>query len=180
VKPTVRVAFEPFGPEGADLFVRPLRGRVLIGLMIRGRRAQKPCSCPRLLNLNPFGVQSRSLTCSPPCPAEDMGNDQPLAGEGARGTRAGEGARRQQRKRSHTLAYLRKSTTKSLARTGRCYTFVLLPVNKPRVMKVSKFGQTFRTTDSGLLTAYCRLPTARGRRSCRLAAKQDKSGGPEG
>jgi hypothetical protein len=33
------------------------RGRGRVEVCLRGRRAQTPCPCPRLLTLNPFGVQ---------------------------------------------------------------------------------------------------------------------------
>jgi len=84
----------------------PLQGRRDKRIVNRGRRAQKPCPCPRLLNFHPCGVQGtvQSRFPHPPCPAEDMGKDQPQGrgieiriqpsprGEGARRRRAGEGS----------------------------------------------------------------------------------------
>jgi hypothetical protein len=39
----------------------------------RGRRAQKPCPCPRLLNLNPFGVPSRVYSLQETALLENQG-----------------------------------------------------------------------------------------------------------
>jgi hypothetical protein len=57
----VSLAFEPPGPEGADLFVRPLQGRVSRWAHYPWAAGTKACPRPRLLNLNPFGVQNPSL-----------------------------------------------------------------------------------------------------------------------
>jgi hypothetical protein len=45
------------GAAGAERF-DPFRVGKLAWRVIRGRRAQNPRPCPRLLNLNPFGVQT--------------------------------------------------------------------------------------------------------------------------
>ena len=49
------------------------------GMAHRGRRAQKPCPCPRLLNFYPCGVPGPAPggIRHPPCSAEDVGKDQP-------------------------------------------------------------------------------------------------------
>jgi hypothetical protein len=77
--------------------MRPLQGRAGIGAANRGRRAQKTCPCPRLLYGTPSGFRTAPFHVDfhPRCPAEDMGNDQPLgegvAREGAFISRSGSG-----------------------------------------------------------------------------------------
>jgi len=64
----------------AKFVIRPLQGRTDRWVSIRGRRAQKACPCPRLLNLNPFGVRNRfvsSRLAHPRCSAEDSEHAQP-------------------------------------------------------------------------------------------------------
>jgi hypothetical protein len=41
----------------SPLHIRPLQGQTKKGIADRGRRAPKPCPCPRLLNFHPVGVQ---------------------------------------------------------------------------------------------------------------------------
>jgi hypothetical protein len=48
--------FPPRTDSCCELFIRPFQGRGTAGLRFRGRRAQKACPYPRLLNSNPFGV----------------------------------------------------------------------------------------------------------------------------
>ena len=64
----------------AKFVIRPLQGRTDRWVSIRGRRAQKACPCPRLLNLNPFGVRNRfvsSRLAHPRCSAEGSEHAQP-------------------------------------------------------------------------------------------------------
>ena len=56
-KPTEMVRKKRLGPAEGERF-DPFRVGELSWYLIRGRRAQNPRPCPRLLNLNPFGVRT--------------------------------------------------------------------------------------------------------------------------
>ena len=61
MKPTVSVAFEPVGPEGADLVARPLKGRV-------NRWAHYPWAAGTKGVLLPTATQFKPLRGSEPFP----------------------------------------------------------------------------------------------------------------
>ena len=98
VKPTVSVAFEPFGLR--PCCPTPSGSGESLGSLSVGKQAQKACPCPRLLNLNPFGVQNPSLDFLTPgvqpkigvkIRPEGQGGRGPAPSGAGRGTRAGEG-----------------------------------------------------------------------------------------
>jgi len=74
----VSVAFEPFGPVGADLVVRPLQGRVNRWAHYPWASGTKGVPLPTATQFKPLrGSEPFPGLSHPRCPAEDMGKDQP-------------------------------------------------------------------------------------------------------